>query len=70
MGMYDTLYISPDKLPISDKEKEFIKTHKPNCDWQTKSLDSILGTYEITDEGKLFLIRNSFSRLHSFLWIY
>lgn len=55
--MFDTLYINPDKLPISDEEKEFLKKYKANYDWQTKSLDSILATYEITDEGKLFLIK-------------
>lgn len=58
MGMYDTLHINPDKLPISDEEKEFIKIHNPNYDWQTKSLDSILATYQITDEGKLLLIES------------
>jgi hypothetical protein len=57
MGMYDTLYINPDKLPISDEEKEFIQNLKSNYDWQTKSLYSSLATYEITDEGKLFLIK-------------
>ncbi len=56
MGMYDTLHINTDKLPVSEEEKEFIKIHNPNGDWQTKSLDSILAKYEITDEGKLLLI--------------
>ena len=52
MGMFDTLYINIEKLPISDEEKQLIDT---NQDWQTKSLKRLLSKVYITDDGELKL---------------
>ena len=54
MGMFDKLYISIDKLPISDQEKQRIGV---NPEWQTKDLDCTLTEVHITDEGELKINR-------------
>ncbi|WP_338790496.1 hypothetical protein [Bernardetia sp. MNP-M8] len=53
--MFDTLKINTDKLPISEEERKHFNSNE--IDWQTKDLDSLLAVYEITDDGKLFLIK-------------
>jgi hypothetical protein len=55
MGLFDTLYINTNKLPISDDEK---KKLGDNTDFQTKSLDCIMTEIYITDDG--FLDVNDF----------
>lgn len=50
MGMFDSLYINTDMLPISDKEKELIGG---NVEWQTKSYENMLTAIFITDDGLL-----------------
>ena len=54
MGMFDTLYINIDKLPISDKEKETIGN---DTEWQTKSFDCVLTEIYITDQNELKINR-------------
>ena len=50
MGMFDSLRINRDKLPVTDKEKKLINV---NHDWQTKDFDCILTILYITDDGLL-----------------
>lgn len=50
MGMYDTLYVNVDKLPVSPEEKVLIGK---NRSWQTKDLYCTLTEIYITDEGTL-----------------
>ena len=50
MGMFDTLYININRLPITRAEKKLLGD---NAEWQTKSLDSVLTEVYITEEGKL-----------------
>lgn len=50
MGMFDSLYINIDKLPISEEEK---KMFSPNEEFQTKDFDCELKVYRITDDGFL-----------------
>ena len=45
MGMFDTLRV---QLKISGF------TDVPDCDFQTKSLDSLMEHYVITDKGELY----------------
>lgn len=54
MGMFDHLKINTDKLPVSDEEKKLIGK---DPGWQTKSLDCMLTTIYITDEGELQIRR-------------
>ena len=49
MGMFDTITISIDRLPISETDKERLK----NENFQTKSLEKLLLRYRITDDGLL-----------------
>ena len=49
MGMYDTLLINTNCLPISAEEIELLSKEE----FQTKSLDNCLICYRITDEGFL-----------------
>lgn len=50
MGMFDTLYINTQRLPLSRADK---KRLGDDPDWQTKDLDCILTEVYITDEGEL-----------------
>ena len=50
MGMFDTLYINTNRLPITRAEKKLLGEHP---EWQTKDLDSVLAEVYITDEGEL-----------------
>lgn len=50
MGMFDTLYINTQRLPLSRADK---KRLGDNPDWQTKDLDCTLTEVYITDEGEL-----------------
>lgn len=50
MGMYDTVKINTDKLPVSDQEKARIG-NAPG--WQTKDLYCEMTEIYITDEGEL-----------------
>ncbi|MEM6842903.1 MAG: hypothetical protein AAF632_11810 [Bacteroidota bacterium] len=50
MGMFDTLYINTNRLPISRVEKKLLGD---NPEWQTKDLDNVLTEVYITDEGEL-----------------
>ncbi len=47
--MFDTILINTEKLPISDEDKARLKGEI----FQTKSLESSLDVYRITDEGVL-----------------
>ena len=50
MGMYDTLYINKNKLPLTEEEKNLINDDQ---EWQTKDLDCVLTEVYITDDGEL-----------------
>lgn len=50
MGMFDTLIINTDKLPVSDEEKARIGK---NPGWQTKDFDCEMTVIYITDDGEL-----------------
>ena len=50
MGMFDTLHINPSLLPLTEVE-DYIKLSKET--YQTKSLERLLLTYRITDDGYL-----------------
>jgi len=50
MGMFDTLYIDTDKLPLSDKEKKLLGK---NPDFQTKDWDCVMTEIFITENGDL-----------------
>ena len=50
MGMYDTLQIAPDLLPVSSDDRK--KNEKEKIEWQTKDLDNCLSNLEIT-HGRL-----------------
>lgn len=52
MGMFDTIKVSLDKLPVSDEEREMLKKEK-NLWWQTKDFECVLTEIYITDEGEL-----------------
>jgi hypothetical protein len=56
MGMFDTLYINTEKLPVSEEEKRLIGT---NPGWQTKDFDCMLSEVYITDEGELKINKHS-----------
>ena len=47
MGMFDTLRVDKKWLPEEIQDAE--------DGWQTKSLDSMLGNYSLTEEGTLML---------------
>ena len=49
MGMFDTLYISTNRLPITRAEKKLLSE---NPGWQTKDWESVLAEIYITDEGE------------------
>jgi hypothetical protein len=53
MGMFDSIYISSNLLPISLEEKEQIP---PGTEWQTKDLDRLLDTYHITDKRQIIKV--------------
>ena len=50
MGMYDTLYINTNRLPVTRAEKKLLGN---NPEWQTKDLECVLTEVYITDEGEL-----------------
>jgi len=50
MGMYDTIKINKDLLPISDYEKTLVTE---DIDWQTKDFNSCLTEIYINDDGTL-----------------
>ena len=50
MGMFDTLHINPSLLPLTEVE-DYIKLSKKT--YQTKSLERLLLTYRITEDGYL-----------------
>ncbi len=50
MGMFDTLHINPSMLPLTEVE-DYIKLSKET--YQTKSLERLLLTYRITEDGYL-----------------
>lgn len=54
MGMFDTIFINNNMLPISDEEKKLIGE---NPNWQTKDLDCDLSEIYITDNGQLTINR-------------
>lgn len=51
MGMFDTLYVKK-KLPLT-KELKALNINWEEEDFQTKDLDNLLDTFEITKTGKL-----------------
>ena len=55
MGMFDDIIINVNLLPISKEEKDLFDT---NTNWQTKSMDCLLSTFEITKEKKLSIIES------------
>ena len=54
MGMFDSLFINTDKLPVTDDEKKNIGD---KTEWQTKDFDCDLTEIYITDEGELKINR-------------
>ena len=54
MGMFDTIFINNNMLPISDEEKKLIGE---TMEWQTKDLDCALSEVHITDDGQLIVYR-------------
>jgi hypothetical protein len=56
MGMFDTLIINTDKLPVTDEEKKLIGK---NPSWQTKDFDCMMTEIYITDEGELKINKHS-----------
>lgn len=55
MGMFDTLLIDIDLLPVSDTDKKRLR----NETFQTKSLDSLLQTYRISSDKTFEIDGNS-----------
>lgn len=51
MGMFDTLFVKK-KLPLT-KELKTLNVNWEEVDFQTKDLENLLDTYEITKTGKL-----------------
>ncbi len=51
MGMFDTIYVKHD-LPLTDELKA-LNVKWDEIDFQTKDLENLLDTYEITQDGKL-----------------
>jgi hypothetical protein len=51
MGMFDSIKINSDKLPVSVAEKELLK----DAVFQTKDLEQCLLMYVISDSGELLL---------------
>ena len=54
MGMFDTLYVNLNLLPITSEEQEFLGE---DCSFQTKNFDCELTEIYITDEGELKINR-------------
>jgi len=52
MGMFDTIYVKK-ALPLSKELKALKDIKWEECDFQTKDLENLLSTYEITKAGKL-----------------
>lgn len=51
MGMFDTVKINIDKLPVSDKIKKELRSEFG--EFQTKCFDNMMTSYTITDDNKL-----------------
>ena len=49
MGMFDTLYISTNRLPLTRAEKKLLGE---NPEWQTKDWENVLTEIYITDAGE------------------
>ena len=56
MGMFDTLYVNLNLLPITSDEQEFLEKGD-GCDFQTKDFDCEMTEVYITDEGELKINR-------------
>src|SRR3972149_10188881 len=56
MGMFDTLYVNLNLLPLSNEEQKFLEKGE-GCDFQTKDFDCDLTEIYITDEGELKINR-------------
>jgi hypothetical protein len=54
MGMFDTLYVNLNLLPITGEEQEFLEK---DCSFQTKDFDCDMTEIYITDEGELKINR-------------
>jgi hypothetical protein len=55
MGMFDTILINKALLPISEEDKVRLEGET----FQTKSLDSCLNIYLITDDKRLVIDKNA-----------
>lgn len=51
MGMFDSIIINPEKLPVSGEEKILLK----DAVFQTKNFDKLLLLYMISDNDELLL---------------
>lgn len=51
MGMFDSIIINVEKLPVTEEEKTVLK----NAVFQTKNLEKLLLLYSISDNGELLL---------------
>ena len=49
MGMFDSVFINPDKLPVDSATRKL----PTGREFQTQSLDKILSYFYITDDGFL-----------------
>ena len=54
MGMFDTLYVNVNLLPITNEEQELFEE---DCSFQTKDFDCELSEIYITDDGELKINR-------------
>jgi hypothetical protein len=54
MGMFDTLFVNLDFLPLTSEEQEFLGE---DCSFQTKDFDCELTEIYITDDGELKINR-------------
>lgn len=54
MGMFDTLYVNINLLPLTSEEQEFLGE---NCSFQTKEFDCELTEIYITNDGELKINR-------------
>ena len=57
MGMFDTLKISIDKLPLTDEEKSLVDESQ---NWQTKDFDCTLSMIYIEDNGDLEVTKDKY----------
>jgi hypothetical protein len=64
MGMFDTLHINPSLLPLTEVE-DYIKLSKET--YQTKSLERLLLTFRITEDGYLEY-KDTYSETSPYNW--